>query len=91
MHRLQRELRAVSILCQVAFGAGVLAILALIDIFHGESDVRLEVAMVEVAIPIVAAALLLSVRSIGKVLGTLTDPSIATPPHDDTHNGASAV
>jgi hypothetical protein len=90
MHRLQRELRAVSILCQVAFGAGVLALLALIDIFHGESDVRLEVAMVEVAVPIVAAALLLAVRSIGKVLATLAEQSIEPPLQRDTHNGANA-
>jgi hypothetical protein len=79
MHSLQRQIRVAIALCCVALLAGVAAHLALTDIYHGEADVHLEWRALQVAAIVVAAALLIALRTLTTVLPVVRGLSRAAP------------
>jgi hypothetical protein len=83
MLKLQRQVRIASILCRVAFAAGVVGHLALIDIFHGETDVRVEWRALQIAGVVVAAALLLAAQTLSRILAAMTNHASGCAPHSD--------
>lgn len=68
MTHLQRRARVAYVLCFAAIPAGVVSHLALTDIFHGESDLRLEWRVLQVSALIIAAALVASLLALRTVL-----------------------
>jgi len=75
MKDLQQRARVVLALCRAALVAGALALLALTDIWHGEQDTRLEWLIVQIAAPVILAALLASAHFLRRAL------TVATPPN----------
>ena len=75
MQDLQQRARVVLALCLAALVAGALALLALTDIWHGEQDTRLEWLIVQIAAPVILAALLASAHFLRRAL------TVATPPN----------
>ena len=83
MHQLQRQVRVAFTLCLIAFAAGIVAHLALTDIFHGEPDVRLEWRAVQATGLIVAATLVYAARTLAKVLAATRGQASASAPYND--------
>ena len=75
MQDLQQRARVVLALCLGALVAGALALLALTDIWHGEQDTTLEWLIVQIAAPVILAALLASTHFLRRVLAVATPPS----------------
>lgn len=67
MEKLQRKVRVAFFLCVAAVAAGIVAQLALTDIFHGEADVRIEWRAVQIAGVIVAVALIYAAHTLSSV------------------------
>jgi len=67
MHTLHHQVRAAIAFCGAALLAGVFALLALVDIYHGEADVRLEWRLVQLAVLVVTAALVIALRTLSRL------------------------
>jgi hypothetical protein len=75
MQDLQRRARVVYSLCLAALTAGIVALLALTDIRHGEADVRAEWLAVQAAGIVILTALVASARLLRRILMVASLPS----------------
>jgi len=83
MQDVQRQVRVAFSLCVVALAAGIVAHLALTDIFHGEADVQLEWRAVQASGVVVAATLVYAARTLAKVLGATQGRAAASAQRND--------